>query len=483
MTHRPKTAALIAYAGGLLSDEGRRRLEAHLAGCDVCGEELAAIEMYDSLIEDVRSSQMPAIDFESMELPLAREAAAISRTMLAQKERRSRAPWIGLGVAAAAAAIGIFVWSQRAETPAPTPAPIAEATEVVEPAPVEVPEPALLEPVVTLAAGDVHRVTEGGEMSLSLGDVLGEGDQLRSGDRSEIHVRLSDGTGIRLASSTETTLTRIREDEVRLELGAGALAHDVAPLASGSQFVVLAAGYSVEVTGTRFVVSYLADTVGVDLSEGSVRILAPDGEVIELRAPARWRSRGNAADGQPDAPAVRGLAEPRIAPTPVTLTDLRIVQWSVDGFEVETLGTVQIGLAPGEHEVRGWDPRGRLFTALLPVGDAPVELRAEALQPEAPRLRPGHLDEEDLRPVLTRGMRQVQRCYEVALRRGVENATGRAQIRLDIGVMGEVTRARVQGLPDGPLAQCITNYATRWTFPPPGGPVTIEQPLALTPTQ
>lgn len=478
MEHRPKTAALIAYAGGLLSDAGRRRVDAHLDGCAVCREELAAITAYDSLVEDVRSSQVPVIDFESMELPLAREAAAISRTMLAQKKRRSVAPWVALGVAAAAG-LAIWAWTQRAnDAPVARPAPPERATpeEILVPEPAE---PALLTPIVTLAAGEVRR----GEGALELGDVLAEGDRVTTADAAEVHVRLADGTGLRLAGDGALVLARAREDAIRLELEGGAMAHDVAPLANGSAFVVLAGGYAVEVTGTRFVVSYLDEVVGVDLSEGSVRIQPPEGEPIDLRAPARWRSRGGAADGAPDAPAVRGLAAPRIAPTAASLADARIVRWSVDGIDVAAQGALRLGLAPGEHEVRGWDAQGRLFTALLPVGDAPVSLDPATLEAEAPRLRPGQLEEAELRPVLARGMRQVQRCYELALRQGAQAPTGRARLRLEIGVMGDVQRARVLGLPDGPLAQCIANYATRWTFPPPGGPVSVEQPLSLAPTQ
>lgn len=479
MDHRPKTAALIAYASGLLSDVGRRRLEAHLDGCAVCREELAAIEMYDSLIEDVRSSQMPAIDFESMEIPLAREAAAVSRTMQAQRARRRVGPWVALAVAAAAG-LGVWAWTQRGADAPPVARPDAplEAPEVEPP---QVAEAALLVPVVTLVAGDARRQGADGEAPVELGAALAEADRLLTGPRAEVHVRLSDGTGFRLAAASSVALERIREDGVRLALAEGEVAQRVAPLASGSSFVVLCAGYSIEVTGTRYVVSHVDGVVGVDLSEGSVRVRPPEGDPIDLRAPARWRSRGGAADGTPDAPALRALEAPQIAPTPVTLADARIVRWSVDGAEVETEGALRLGLAPGEHEVRGWDARGRLFTVLLPVGDAPVELDPGALSPEAPRLRPGHLDEAQLRPVIARGARQVQRCYELALRQGEQSSIGRARVRLDIGVMGDVQRVRVLDLPEGALSQCIGNYAMRWTFPPPGGPLTIEQPFALTP--
>lgn len=476
--HRPKTAALIAYASGLLSKEGRRRLEAHLETCEICQQELAAIEMYDSLVEDVRSAELPPIDFESMELPLAREAAALSREMVTQRRRRRVAPWVGLGIAAAVG-LGIWAWpraqEERSVAEHNTELPVEEETPIPT-APAPSPE---LSPVVTLAAGDAFRV--GAEPTpLPLGHVLPEGSEVGTGQDGELHVRLRDGTGIRLGDATRAHLRRTREDDIRLELSAGSLAHEVSPLEAGSRFVVACAGYEVEVTGTRFVVSYLDDVVGVDLSEGSVIVRDPSGEETRLHAPARWRSQGG-VDGDPAAPLVRATAAPRVAPTPVSLDDSRFVRWSIDGIDIDTAGPVRVGVAPGEHEVRGWDGRGRLFTTLLPVGDAPVMLEPNAMRPQAPRLRPGHLEPAEIQPVLRRGMRQVTACYERSLRNNSQVV--RARLRIDIGVMGDVRRARVIGLPDGTLSTCICNYAMRWTFPPPGGPLSLEQPLTLTPRQ
>ena len=39
------------------------RLEKHLEGCEVCQAELAAMEVYDSMIESVHSTPMPKIDW------------------------------------------------------------------------------------------------------------------------------------------------------------------------------------------------------------------------------------------------------------------------------------------------------------------------------------------------------------------------------------------------------------------------------------
>jgi len=479
--HRPKTAALIAYASGLLSPEGRGRVDRHLAGCEVCREELAAIQAYDSLIEDVQSSELPELDFQSMELTLSREAEAISRQMVARQKRRSLMPYYAAIALAAAVGLAIWAWPRLQ----PDEAPVAETETVEEAAEPETSAPVVeesprLEPVVTLAAGEARRVDGEEPVDLAVGDALDEGAALATGDDGELHVRLSDGTGVRLASGTELSLARTREDAVRLALEGGSVAQQVAPLSNGSTFVVLCAGYEVEVTGTRFVVSYVDDVVGVDLSEGSLVVRDPDGNETALRAPARWRSAGG-IDGEPEAPAVRDTAAPRVPPTPVTLADARLVRWSVDGTEVETEGPLSLGLAPGEHTVRGWDVRGRVYTATLPVGEAPVMLETDAMQPQAPRLRPGHLEPGQIRTVMARAMRPFRQCYE----RWSRNHSGvvRGRLRITVGVMGDVERVQIVGVDDGSLTSCIRNRATQLTFPPPGGPVTFEAPLTLAPSR
>ncbi len=475
--HRAKTAALVAYAEDLLSAEGRRRVEGHLASCAVCRAELAAIQLYDELVDDVREGPVPEIDFGKMELPLAREAERISKEILDRARLRRVLP---ITVVAAAAAAVLVFWALPKAPEAPVAVPAPTPTEQVEdPAPIEA-VAALLTPTVTLSAGEANQIG-GEERGLLPGDVLAEEARLRTGEDGELHVRLTDGRGIGLGPSTLASLTRTREDEIRLTLERGSLANEVALLRNGSTYVVLCSGYEVEVTGARFVVSYLEGVVGVDLSEGSVVVRDPDGNDIALESPARWRSSG-AAEGDPSGATIRSVHAPRIEPTLATLDDLRIVRWEVDGLDISTLGALRLQLSPGEHEVRGWDARGRLFVTTLPVADTPVMLEGGAMRPATPHIRPGHLDPEDIHRVIGRGMRQVRRCYELSLRQGA-TIQGRARLRITVGVMGDVRQARVLGLDNPSLNQCIDNYASRWTFPTPGGPVSLEQPLNLTPTQ
>lgn len=470
--HRPKTAALLAYAEDVLSEAGRARVERHLASCAVCRQELAAIRLYDTLVDDV-DDEAPALDFDRMELTLAREAQRVSTQMQQVKRRRARWPAVALA-AAAAALLAWLAW------PRPASPPVAEAPSEPEPtveAPVVEESPAL-SPVVTLASA---ALADGAP--LAVGAVLPEGAALATEAGGLAHVRLVDGTGFAMRAESAVRLTRAREDGVELTLERGQVAHQVGQFAHQSRYVVLAGGYEVQVVGTRFVVSYVDTELGVDLAEGALEIRTPDGETVRLDAPARWRSGGGReADAEPAAePAVEtpwALAAdaPR---TEVTLRHPELVRWEIDGATLEAGAPIALSMRQGEHRIQGWDARGRLHTGLLRVGDVPVEMDPGALEPEAPRVRPGHLDPEQIAPVLQRGRRLISRCYETALRRG-GGVQSHIRLRVSVGHLGEVTRAQVLDLQgNGEMATCITNYASRWTFPPPGGPVTFEVPLTL----
>ncbi len=472
--HRPKTAALMAYAEGLLSPEGHARVDRHLAGCEVCRRELAAAMLYEQMTDEAREAPAPEVDFDRMEMTLAREAERVSREMRAVRRRRPW-PWVALA-AAAAAALAVYAAWPAPEAPVATDAPRVEEPRE-EPAAAE---PAPLAPVVTLAAGAAERLEAGEAAALLAGEELREGQSLRTGADGALHVRLSEGTGIALAAETELALSRAREDGVELSLARGRVDSAVAPLASGSTYVILCAGYRVEVRGTRFVVSYLDGVVGVDVAEGVVLVTAPDESATELTAPARWRSSGE-AEGEPSAVEPRAVRGAEGAPVLVTIAHPELVRWEIDATTFTGGGPVRILLPAGEHEVRGWDARGRLFTALVPVSGAAVAIEPDALSPEAPRLRPGHLEPEEISRVVQGGQVRLRGCYERTLRDHPQ-VYGRLRMRVTVGVMGDVRRVSVLGADASETAQlrdCITRVASGWTFAPPGGPVTFELPLAF----
>src|SRR5690606_29359211 len=103
VTHRPKTAALLAYADGALSDAGRARLERHLARCEVCRRELAAMKLYERMAEDARETPAPEGDYARMELTRARAAPRVSQEIRIGRRRRPRAASARVAASAAGA--------------------------------------------------------------------------------------------------------------------------------------------------------------------------------------------------------------------------------------------------------------------------------------------------------------------------------------------------------------------------------------------
>lgn len=92
LPHPPKTAALVAYAAGRLSAAATRRLEGHLARCEVCRQQLAGIRAYDHLAREVRSTPYPEPDWGKMRSALERDAAEW------KARRRKQTLFVGLAL-------------------------------------------------------------------------------------------------------------------------------------------------------------------------------------------------------------------------------------------------------------------------------------------------------------------------------------------------------------------------------------------------
>lgn len=461
--HAAKTAALIALAEGLLSDDGQRRISKHVAKCEICRRELAAIRAYEDMAEQTRRAQPPELDFAKMQVALQREAERVSGAIHREKRRSPYYAWGGLALAAVALLALYTAWPD--DQPAPVVrypvAPVEEAASIA---------PAYLAAIVTLAAGDAQKLGDD-TIALQPGDALREGDRLGTGENGVLHVQLAEGTGFVAEARTELTLSQAREGAIELALDRGRVSQTVR---HGSRYVILAAGYSVEVRGTRFAVSYLDEVVGVDVSEGTVVVRTPDGREIELVAPASWRSRGSVSSaGEVLAP--RASSEG----TTLELSHPELVRWEVDGTRIDTTAAVRLRVSEGEHRVQGWDARDRAFVAVLPVGRDPVFVHEGQLQPEGPRLRQGHLETADIQRVVQSAMPRFRQCYERASR----ESTPRLRLMIHVGLLGEVRRAQVlsdQPVPDI-LRACILARANAMTFPPPGGSVPpIEVPLRFT---
>lgn len=148
---------------------------------------------------------------------------------------------------------------------------------------------------------------------------LGEGDVVTTLANAEASLLLPRGVRIKLASSTELSLTRILESEQRLRLGLGYTEISVPRPGGPGVFSVDTPDSQVVVHGTEFSVlverdprtQALATTVSV--TRGSV-FVSHGGEQRLLEIGATWSS--HAAEAAPPATDLEPRSEPALTPAP-----------------------------------------------------------------------------------------------------------------------------------------------------------------------
>jgi hypothetical protein len=480
VSHAPKTAALEALASDLLSDEGRRRIEAHLRGCEVCRRELAAIEVYRETQRQL-AAQAPRVDFGRMELALAREAKA----QAAARRRRPATGWIAAGLLAAAAAMALVVWRGAGDaTPVGGPAPRAE---------VEVPS-APATPAVTLASGVVSMVVgrasfaaPGGEPGPAEVGARLSGGTLETGALSQAHVVLDADDAahpvarVALGPEGRLTLGPITQarggSEIETRLARGRATIDA--FESDARVVVLAGAYRVEIRAARCTIDLTDDddarvsVAAADPEVGEVRVVAPDGTVHLLTGPSGTRTWS--ASGEPAL-----LDALVLAPFEGALLQVEhpgAVRFEIAGQIVEGGPTLAMRVAPGLVAIRAFEADGRELRSEVSIGPEGLALAPDALQPLRPRIQ-GYLSPEEITPVVRQSQRALQRCYEQALRLRPDLGGGLLRARVTLDGRGAVRRVQIDddGAPPS-LEACVRQEAAQWAFPPPGGPMSFELPL------
>ena len=469
VVHAPKVAALLAYDARLLSTEGARRVEAHLAGCDGCRRTLAAIRAYDALVDTARAEAPPEPAWERMELALRREARTV-----AASARDSRQIFAASALAVAAAALLGF--GIVAGAPVRATQPTARGDGALPTAPVE-PARERIAGEVTLTAG---RVTRSGELDVAPGARLDDDSVIATGPGSEADVRFGAATGVAVLASSRVRMARLRRGQVSFDVEDGSVSSEVAHLGAGDLYEVHAGMWTARVRGTRFAVTRLGDDIEVRVAEGVVEVLRGDQLEAVVFAPGVFRSSlGVWTDG--DVPRVHFGPEQG---EPVTLrADPRIAAWLVDGRRISAASDLRMRAPRGELSVIGLGEDGaELYRRLVPVPVGGAMVEGEALAPSAPAVRAGYLDPELIAPTVRAGIRSMQSCQE-QIARLREAPSGRFTLRVTIGRTGEVQRAVLLSDGDPPpagFAACVVEKTRNWTFPPPtGGIVTFEQPLTF----
>ena len=467
--HAPKTAALTAFDAGALSSAGRERVASHLAACEICRGELAAIRLWSRESARMRAIRTVPVGFAAMEQVLAREAERQGRRAAAERTTRTMAPLLApLALAASVMltlalerAVGGVAMARRAE---PTVAP----SEVLAAVPAE----------VTLRAGDAS--VRGSDAVLDVGTRLDAPAVLEVGQGA---VRLAVGSELALGIGPEGLVGLVRSDAARAEIELIRGGIDVrveGGFESAGRVVVLAAGYAITAEVAAFRVEFPREgpsPIEVRVESGTVRV-SGRGEALELAGPVRFAPPGRPTPLAPEvaAPVAGGVGRDT-AGVPVRVERPGVVRWQLpDGSEV--VGAALSFLAPlGPLRLVGLDGFGRPMAVALTVSESGLVAEGAPLEPLGPRLT-GYLSPELLAGAIDRA--RLTRCYNHALRLRPDLGPAQFRLRVTLSARGEIVRTRLEGGEVPPsLEACVAEEAARWSFPAPGGPMSFVVPLSF----
>ncbi len=125
---------------------------------------------------------------------------------------------------------------------------------------------------VTHLSGEVKFESGGTWKDAALGQFLGPGDRIKTGDDSTAEVQISNHANLLLNSNSTIGIEILEVSPYTVQLDSGALIANVAKLAGGERFRVRSGNSIIAVKGTRFLVSQGEDT-RIAVSEGTVALL------------------------------------------------------------------------------------------------------------------------------------------------------------------------------------------------------------------
>lgn len=485
MSHAPKLFALEALEEGLLSAEGQTRIERHLAACSTCRAARESVRHYQALRADARALTPPDLAWEELEKALIKEApetfapaGARAAKAAPQAPARTSGRLVALALpllaVAATVVIGwVGIYNQRQEARRAeqrTPAKVASAPAA---------QAALLRGRVSLVVGKVVARKDGQERELSPGDDVHEGERLVSDALGELHVALADGSGFSLSHDGQLQLEALREGEVKLALASGELLSEVHTLGPRESYVVHDDTFAAHVRGTRFLVSK-REFFGAEVREGRVEIMRGDASVVLLTAGQRWEAHDVEKADRSHEPHVYGVGALHDNWAMLTLPgNPRVAAWQLGDVRVATTGMLRMRAPLGANEIVLEDLQGKTHpfsVTVMPEGTTLSEaLVAQELEPMHEAM--GHLDTEQISPVVREGLDRLRRCYERSLRTDPK-LESKLMMTVRVAPDGHVTRATLDddSLP-AEFERCVLNEARTWQFPKPGGSLAFEVPL------
>jgi len=134
--------------------------------------------------------------------------------------------------------------------------------------------------IVSAVHGEVGRVHDSREVSVHNGDLVGEGDLIRTAAGGSVDVMLPDGISVRIKENSEIRLTdlfrnRSNGREIKIQLEKGLLYAMIQKLHRDESFRVTTPTAIAGVRGTSFSVETDGSSTEVELYDGSVAVSVP----------------------------------------------------------------------------------------------------------------------------------------------------------------------------------------------------------------
>ena len=115
------------------------------------------------------------------------------------------------------------------------------------------------------------------------------------------------------------------------------------------------------------------------------------------------------------------------------------------------------------------------------LNQGPSNLRAPTDTPRGSSAQAGQLTSEQLSAVVLNGRKNLQRCYETALRGSNSNETVRLDVDIEVSPHGNVTSVHTAGKGLPGMEECITRTVKMWRFPMSGEATQTHFPVVFQP--
>jgi ferric-dicitrate binding protein FerR (iron transport regulator) len=236
-----------------------KRLPTHLAGDSV--SEPQRLERTDALASDILREANTAYQAD---LDEARAWNRLRPTLERRARRTNRLPLAALGIAAAAA-IMLFLFPGTRERLAPR-APVSAS--------VEIPASTALTASPSAASPEPTDVAPSpAPRALALG-----------------RTRLSDGSVVHLHPASNAAVSAEQPDHTTIDLTQGTVELEVAHQTPGRHLEVVSGVYRFVALGTAFRVQTVSGQVELEVSEGTVGVMAGDKTLARVEAGKSWRT-------------------------------------------------------------------------------------------------------------------------------------------------------------------------------------------------